>query len=143
MPSDHTLFRVAVRRIIPLLVVCYMFSYLDRINLSFARAPMEQDLHFSDATFGLGAGLFFVGYIVFQVPSALLLEKFGPRRTIAAIMIAWSLISFLFVIISTAWEFCALRVLLGAAEAGFIRPFCTIWPSGFRTRSAPASPRDS
>ncbi|WP_328750762.1 MFS transporter [Gluconobacter cadivus] len=138
MTSDHTLFRVAVRRIIPLLVVCYMFSYLDRINLSFARAAMEQDLHFSDATFGLGAGLFFVGYIVFQVPSALLLEKFGPRRTIAAIMIAWSLISFLFVIISTAWEFCALRVLLGAAEAGFypaVLYYLAIWfPDSIRAR---------
>ncbi|MFT8809007.1 MFS transporter [Gluconobacter sp.] len=138
MPSDQNLFRTAARRIIPLLVVCYMFSYLDRINLSFARRAMEHDLQFSDTTFGLGAGLFFVGYIIFQVPSALVLEKLGPRRTIAGIMIAWSLISFLFIGISSAWEFCTLRILLGAAEAGFypaVLYYLALWfPDSIRAR---------
>ncbi|GBQ27438.1 MFS transporter [Gluconacetobacter azotocaptans] len=118
-PAEARILRAAAWRIIPLLILCYMFSYLDRINLSFARQPMEHDLNFSDATFGLGAGLFFVGYIAFQVPSSVLLMRFGARRTIAAIMIGWSLISFLFTIVDTVWQFCALRVLLGVAEAGF------------------------
>ncbi|WP_323990930.1 MFS transporter [Nguyenibacter sp. L1] len=118
-PAEADLFRTAAWRIIPLLILCYMFSYLDRINLSFARQPVERDLNFSDATYGLGAGLFFVGYIAFQVPSSMLLVRFGARRTIAAIMIGWSLISFLFTIVDSVWQFCALRVLLGVAEAGF------------------------
>lgn len=128
--TEQAVFRAAAWRIIPLLVVCYMFSYLDRINLSFARVPMENSLHFSDATFGLGAGLFFIGYIAFQVPSSLLLARFGVRRTIAAIMIGWSLISFLFTIVGTDWQFCLLRVSLGVAEAGFypaVLYYLAIW----------------
>ncbi|GBR17524.1 major facilitator superfamily transporter [Komagataeibacter nataicola NRIC 0616] len=80
---------------------------------------METDLGFSDATFGLGAGLFFVGYIVFQVPASIVLKRLGARRTIAGIMIAWGVISFMFAFVNRAGVFCALRVLLGIAEAGF------------------------
>ncbi len=117
-------------RIIPFLFVCYVFAYLDRVNIGFAALQMKQDLGFSDAVYGLGAGVFFVGYFLFEVPSNLLLEKIGARKTLMRIMVIWGLISACFVFVRTPMQFYVARFLLGAFEAGFfpgIVLYLTYW----------------
>jgi MFS family permease len=118
--SSSTLYRKIIWRLIPFLCFCYLASYLDRINVGFAKLQMLDTLHMSETAFGLGAGLFFVGYILFEVPSNLVLEKVGARLWIARIMISWGLLSGLTMFVTTEWQFYALRFLLGAAEAGFL-----------------------
>ena len=117
-PADAAFKRVAWR-IIPVLFVSYIVAYLDRINIGFAKLQMLNDLHFSDAVYGLGAGLFFLGYFLFEVPSNLLLHRLGARRWIARIMLSWGVFS-----AATAWVdspamFYLIRFFLGVAEAGF------------------------
>ena len=117
-------------RLIPFLFFCYLCAYLDRINVSFAKLQMLQDLGMSDAVYGLGAGIFFVGYLMFEVPSNLMLLKVGARRWIARIMVTWGIISALMMFVSTPTEFYAVRFLLGVAEAGFfpaILLYLTYW----------------
>ncbi|MDH0301937.1 MULTISPECIES: MFS transporter [unclassified Pseudomonas] len=106
-------------RLMPLLLVCYLFAHLDRINIGFAKMQMSADLGFSDTVYGLGAGLFFVAYALFGVPSNLALERVGPRRWIAALMVVWGLLSTGMMWVQDAAGFYALRFLLGVAEAGF------------------------
>ncbi|HEY5744252.1 MAG TPA: MFS transporter, partial [Terrimicrobiaceae bacterium] len=106
-------------RIIPFIMVCYVFAYLDRINIGFAKLQMEVDLGFSETIYGLGAGMFFIGYFLFEVPSNLALYKVGARLWIARIMITWGIISACFIFVKTPFWFYTLRFLLGAAEAGF------------------------
>jgi MFS transporter, ACS family, tartrate transporter len=101
------------------MLVLYVVSYLDRINVSFAGLQMNNDLHFDDAVFGFGASIFFAGYSIFAVPSNLMVAKVGARRWIAAIMIIWGLITIAMTTVRTPNEFYALRLLLGVAEAGF------------------------
>ena len=113
-------YRKIVWRLIPFLCFCYLASYLDRINVGFAKLQMLDTLHMSETAYGLGAGLFFVGYILFEVPSNLVLEKVGARLWIARIMISWGLLSGLTMFVTTEWQFYSLRFLLGAAEAGFL-----------------------
>ena len=113
-------YRKIVWRLIPFLCFCYLASYLDRINVGFAKLQMLDTLHMSETAYGLGAGLFFVGYILFEVPSNLVLEKVGARLWIARIMISWGLLSGLTMFVTTEWQFYTLRFLLGAAEAGFL-----------------------
>ncbi|QXH33608.1 MFS transporter [Pseudomonas muyukensis] len=115
-PSAHA--RVTWR-LMPLLLVCYLFAHLDRINIGFAKMQMSADLGFSDTVYGLGAGLFFIAYALFGVPSNLALERVGPRRWIAALMITWGLLSSAMMGVEDAAGFYALRFLLGVAEAGF------------------------
>ena len=86
-------YRKVAWRLLPFLFLCYVCAYLDRINVSFAKLQMMQDLGLSDAVYGLGAGIFFVGYLMFEVPSNLILLKVGARRWIARIMVTWGLIS--------------------------------------------------
>ena len=123
-------------RLIPFLFVCYVASYLDRINVGFAQLQMKQDLGFSDAVYGLGAGIFFVGYFLFEVPSNLLLEKIGARKTLVRIMVIWGLISACMMFVKTPMQFYIARFLLGVFEAGFfpgIVLYLTYWyPSGRR-----------
>jgi MFS family permease len=107
-------------RILPLLMAGWLFAYIDRVNISFARVQMAQELGFSDAVFGLGAGLFFLGYFAFEVPSNLLLYRVGGRRWISRIMISWALASALTALAHSPAQFYVIRFLLGAAEAGFI-----------------------
>jgi D-galactonate transporter len=107
-------------RLLPFLFLCYVCAYLDRINVSFAKLQMIHDLGLSDAAYGLGAGIFFVGYLTFEVPSNLILLKVGARRWIARIMVTWGLISALMMFVSGPISFYVLRFLLGVAEAGFI-----------------------
>ncbi|WP_321794685.1 MFS transporter [Caballeronia sp. J97] len=116
--ADAT-YRQVAWRFMPLLFICYLVAYLDRVNVGFAKLQMLDDLHFSDAVYGLGAGLFFIGYFIFEVPSNLLLHRFGARRWISRIMITWAALSAATAWISTPTEFYVLRFLLGLAEAGF------------------------
>jgi D-galactonate transporter len=117
-------------RIIPFLIVCYFIAYLDRVNIGFAQLQMKGDLGFSDAVYGLGAGIFFLGYFLFEVPSNLILHRVGARVWIARIMITWGLISALTLFVTTPMQFYVMRFLLGVAEAGFfpgIILYLTYW----------------
>ena len=106
-------------RLVPFLMLCYVIAYLDRVNVGFAKLQMAQALGFSETVFGLGAGIFFLGYFLFEVPSNLLMSKVGARIWIARIMITWGLLSACFMFVKTPTSFYILRFLLGAAEAGF------------------------
>jgi ACS family tartrate transporter-like MFS transporter len=136
---EERAFRKATRRLIPFLFLIYVVAYLDRVNVSFAQLQLEDDLGFSDTIFGIGAGIFSLGYVIFGVPSNLALERFGARRWLAGIMIVWGLISASMMFIGGATSFYILRFLLGAAEAGFfpgIILFLTWWfPERERTRT--------
>ncbi|MGW6362152.1 MFS transporter [Streptomyces sp. NPDC055092] len=138
LTRENAVFRKVIRHIVPFLILCYVVSYLDRVNVGFAKLQMSQDLGFSEAAYGLGAGLFFIGYFLFEVPSNLILQKVGARTWIARIMISWGVVSALFVFVNNEATFYVLRFLLGAAEAGFypgVILYCTYWfPSARRAR---------
>ncbi|CAH2396987.1 MFS transporter [Mesorhizobium escarrei] len=125
-------------RIVPFLMLCYVVAYLDRVNVGFAKLDMSADLGFSETVYGLGAGIFFIGYFLFEVPSNVILHKVGARMWIARIMITWGLISAGFMFVESAPMFYLLRFLLGVAEAGFypgIILFLTYWyPSHRRAK---------
>lgn len=106
-------------RILPFLLICYLFACLDRLNIGFAKLQMQSDLSLSDAVYGLGAGIFFLGYVLFEVPSNLLLPKVGARRTIARILVLWGLTSAAMMFVRDVPTFYGLRFLLGVFEAGF------------------------
>lgn len=117
-------------RLIPLLIVIYIMAHLDRVNVSFAALTMNQDLNFSDAVYGLGAGLFFFGYFLFEVPANLLLERIGARRLISGIMLIWGTVSALMACVATPTQFYVMRFILGVAEAGLypgIILYLTYW----------------
>ncbi|PVX75728.1 MFS transporter [Paraburkholderia unamae] len=126
------------RHILPLLMLCYFAAYLDRVNLSFAALSMNADLGLSASVFGAGAGIFFLGYVLFEVPSNMAMQRFGARRWFARIMLSWGVISLLFAFVRTTPQFLGLRFLLGVAEAGFypgVMLFLTRWfPSASRAR---------
>jgi MFS transporter, ACS family, tartrate transporter len=130
--------RKATLRLIPFLCVCYAINFLDRVNIGFAALAMNADLGFTAAVFGFGAGIFFVGYILFEVPSNLMLQRFGARLWIARIMISWGLISAATALVWDATSFYAVRLALGIAEAGFfpgIILYLTYWfPARDRAR---------
>ena len=115
---DRVLTKISVR-LLPFLFVLYIISYLDRINLSFAALQMNQDLKFSDQSFGFGAGIFFLGYCIFGIPSNFVIQKFGPRRWIGLIMVLWGLVTVLMCVVHEPVGFYIMRFILGAAEAGF------------------------
>lgn len=117
--ADEALYRKISRRIIPFLFVCYVVSFLDRINIGFAQLQLQQDLGFSDATYGLGAGMFYVGYVLFEVPGNLLLAKYGARRSFVRIMLLWGVTSVSMMLVASPRQFYVLRFLLGVFEAGF------------------------
>jgi D-galactonate transporter len=125
-------------RLIPFLILAYFFSYLDRVNLGFAALTMNAELKFSPLIFAWGAGIFFIGYFIFEVPSNLALEKFGASRWIARIMVSWGIISAAMALVSGEMSFYVLRFLLGVAEAGFfpgIILYLTYWyPAEYRAR---------
>ncbi len=106
-------------RIVPFIMLCYVVAYLDRINVGFAKLQMSQDLGFSETVFGLGAGIFFLGYFLFELPSNLIMYRIGAKVWIARIMITWGLMSASFIWVTTPSMFYILRFLLGAMEAGF------------------------
>ncbi len=118
-PAHRAVFSKIDWRIIPLLLIAYMVAYLDRINIGYAQLQMKQTLPFDDAIYGLGAGIFFVGYFLFEVPSNLLLERIGARKTLLRIMVLWGLAAVAMMFVSTPLQFYSVRFLLGAFEAGF------------------------
>ncbi|MET3510341.1 MULTISPECIES: MFS transporter [Plantibacter] len=118
--NDDKLFRKIAFRILPLVMMGFFLSYLDRVNVGFAKLEMSSDLGFSDAVYGLGAGVFFIGYFIFEIPSNLILARVGARVWIARIMITWGIISGLMFLVDSEWMFYLMRFLLGVAEAGFI-----------------------
>jgi sugar phosphate permease len=113
------LYSRVTRRIVPLMVLGYIAAYLDRVNVGFAKLQMLGDLKFSQTVYGFGAGIFFVGYFLFEVPSNMVLHRIGARRWLARIMISWGIISAAMMFVTTPMSFYVLRFLLGAAEAGF------------------------
>jgi len=121
--DEDTIGRSALRkasvRLLPLIGLGYGIAFTDRVNISFAALQMNRDLHFSATVFGLGAGLFFVSYAACEVPSNLLLVRFGARRWLARIMLTWGLLAMSMMLVRTAREFYVMRLLLGAAEAGY------------------------
>src|SRR6478609_3304872 len=113
--DDRIVAKVAWR-IIPFLFLCYVVSFLDRINIGFAQLQMKHDLGFSDAMYGLGAAVFYIGYVLCEVPSNLLLAKFGARRTFTRIMLLWGVASVGMMMVSTPAHFYLLRFMLGVFE---------------------------
>lgn len=107
------------RRLLPFLFLCYILAYLDRINIGFAKLQMGKELHLSDTAYGVTAGIFFAGYLLFEVPSNLMLVRVGARRWIARIMIAWGIVSAATAFVHSVPMLSFARFLLGAAEAGF------------------------
>jgi ACS family tartrate transporter-like MFS transporter len=135
--ASRTLSRIRWR-LLPFLGLLYIVSYLDRVNVSFAKLTMNTAIGIDDATYAFGAGIFFIGYFIFEVPSNLILERVGARRWIARIMITWGLISAATAFVTGASGFVAMRFLLGVAEAGFfpgIILYLTYWfPASERAR---------
>jgi ACS family tartrate transporter-like MFS transporter len=133
----RTIARVT-RRLLPLLMACYFVAYLDRVNVGFASLTMNKALGFSAAVYGFGAGIFFLGYFIFEVPSNVLLSKVGARRWIARILVTWGIISACTALVTGPLSFYSVRFLLGIAEAGFfpgIILYLTWWfPSYYRSR---------
>ncbi len=125
-------------RLIPFLVFLFILAWLDRVNVGFAKLQMLQDLQFSEAVYGLGAGIFFIGYFLFEVPSNLYLEKIGARKTLARITILWGAASIGMAFVQTPTQFYIMRFLLGAFEAGFfpgVVLYLTYWfPAEYRAR---------
>ena len=130
--------RKVMWRLMPLIMVCYLFAFFDRINISFAKFQLQSALHLSDTAYGLGASLFVLGYVLFELPSNLLLYRVGARRWIARIMISWGLATAAMVFVTTEWQFYALRFVVGAMEAGFapgVLYYLTLWfPQAARGR---------
>lgn len=123
-------YRKAARRLIPFLCLLYVFNILDRVNLGFARGTMQPDLKLSDSVFDFGYGLFYFGYLLFEVPSNLLLRRVGARLWIARIMVSWGIVSVFMLAVTGPESFYVVRILLGVAEAGFfpgIILYLTYW----------------
>ncbi|ANJ55250.1 MFS transporter permease [Pseudomonas silesiensis] len=128
-------YRKTAWRLMPFLMLCYLCAYLDRVNVGFAKLQMMNDLALSETVYGLGAGMFFIGYFLCEVPSNIILHKVGARVWIARIMITWGIVSALFAFVETAWQFYALRFLLGIAEAGLapgLLLYLTYWFPSYR-----------
>ena len=136
--GDDATYAKVTWRLLPFLFICYVAAYLDRVNVGFAKLQMLSDLKFSETIYGLGAGIFFIGYFIFEVPSNLMLHRFGARKWIARIMISWGVISGCMMLVQTPTSFYILRFLLGVAEAGFfpgIILYLTYWyPAARRSK---------
>jgi MFS family permease len=128
--ARRDVYRKITWRIMPFIVLCYLCAYLDRVNVGFAKLQMLSDLNMSDAVYGLGAGIFFIGYFIFEVPSNVIMHRVGARRWIARIMITWAIVSALTLFVKTPMQFYTARFFLGVAEAGFspgIMLYLTYW----------------
>src|SRR5580704_5152828 len=119
LSDQDSLYNKITWRILPILFVCYIAAYLDRVNVGFAKLQMMGSLNFSDEVYGLGAGIFFLGYFLFEVPSNIILHRLGARVWISRVLITWGLCSGLTALVRNPWEFYTIRFLLGVAEAGF------------------------
>src|SRR6266851_3306032 len=125
-------------RLLPFLMLAYLIAYIDRVNLGFAALQMNKAIGLSPSVFGLGGGIFFIGYFLFEVPSNLAMERFGASRWIARIMISWGLVSAATAFVVGPYSFLGMRILLGIAEAGFfpgVILYLTYWfPAEQRAR---------
>ena len=124
------IYKKAYWRLLPLILACYLVAYLDRVNVGFAKLQMLDALKFDDAIYGLGSGIFFIGYLIFEVPSNMILRRVGARVWIARIMITWGIVSAAMLLVHTPTQFYIARFLLGVAEAGFapgIMYLLTLW----------------
>lgn len=135
---ERRVFAKIARRLMPILTVSYVLNYLDRNNIAFAALRMNQDIGLTATQFGVGAGVLFVGYCFFEIPSNLALYRFGARRWLARIMVTWGLVSAATIFVGGPYSFYLLRLLLGAAEAGFfpgVAYYLATWfPAAYRTR---------
>lgn len=138
MTTEKAVYRKITWRLLPVLFICYILAYLDRVNVGFAKLAMKEELWFSDAVFALGSGIFFVGYFLFEVPANLIMHRVGARLWITRIMITWGLCSALCALSTDAVHFYFFRFLLGMAEAGFfpgVILYLTYWyPEHYRAR---------
>jgi D-galactonate transporter len=133
--AEDIVYRKISWRVMPIVLIAYVFAFLDRINIGYAQLQMKHDLAFSDAVYGLGAGVFFVTYLLFEVPSNLLLEKIGARLSFLRIMVLWGLTSAATAFVTEPWQFYGIRLLLGIFEAGFfpgIILYLTYWYPSLR-----------
>jgi MFS family permease len=136
--AEDNVFRKITLRLIPFLFLCSLAAYFDRVNVGFAKLQMHKELGFSETVYGLGAGIFFLGYVLFEVPSNIILHKVGARLWLARVMLTWAVISAATAFVSTPTAFYVMRFLLGVAEAGFISGvllYLTYWfPASRRGR---------
>jgi MFS family permease len=134
---DITYRRISLR-LMPLLFIAFVFNYIDRINIGYAQLQMKPELGFTDAVYGIGASMFYVGYLLFEIPSNLAMERMGARKTLLRIMLLWGLASASTMFVRTTWEFYVVRFLLGVFEAGFfpgVLLYLTFWyPAERRAR---------
>ena len=137
--TDKAVYRKVTRRLIPFLFLCYILSYVDRVNVGFAKLQMRQDLGMSDTMYGIGMGIFFIGYFFLEVPSNMMLQKVGARRWIGPIMIVWGLVSSACMYAKTPAIFYTLRFLLGTVESGFfpgVVLYLTFWyPRAYQAKT--------
>lgn len=134
-PGSPAIYRQIAARVIPFVFICYLFNYVDRVNVGFAKLEMLDDLGMSETVYGLAAGIFFVGYLAFGIPSNLALQKVGARRWIALMMVSWGALSTALMFVRSPTSFYVLRFLTGAAEAGFfpgVVLYLTRWFPGSR-----------
>jgi MFS transporter, ACS family, tartrate transporter len=136
--SESPLYRKIALRLVPFLMLLYMVAFLDRVNISFAALTMNRDLGISESLYGIAAGIFFLGYCLFEVPANLMLVRFGARRWIAILMVIWGITSVATAFVATRPQYVVLRFLLGVAESGFFPGvvfYLTLWlPRGMRAR---------
>ncbi len=139
LADSGSLYRKVYWRLLPLLFLCYLVSYLDRVNVGFAKLQMNEALQFNEAVYGLGAGIFFIGYFLFEIPSNMILRRVGAGVWISRIMISWGIVSACTVFVTTPWQFYMVRFALGVAEAGFVPGILyllTLWfPDQYRGRA--------
>src|SRR5271165_6486072 len=132
------LYRRVAFALVPMLLLCYIVAMIDRLNVGYAKLQFMSDLNFDEAVFGMAAGMLYVGYILFEVPSNLLLERTGLRVTLLRIMTLWGLTTMALAFAASRWEFYTARFFIGAAEAGFfpgVLYYLTLWfPSSWRAR---------
>jgi len=140
--AEAAIYRKAARRLIPFLFLLYLVAFIDRVNVGFAKLQMSGDLEFDEAVYGFGAGIFFLGYFLFEVPSNIILHRVGARRWISRILLVWGLISSAMMFVDSAASFYVLRFLLGVGEAGFfpgIILYLTYWfPARRRAKTTAA-----
>ncbi len=135
---ERGVYKRVTRRLIPFLFLCYIFAYLDRVNVGFAKLRMQQDLSMSDTAYGTAAGIFFLGYLCFQVPCNLVLQRIGAKRWLGPMMVVWGIVSACTMAVKTDTQFCAVRFVLGIVESGFfpgVILYLTFWyPSNRRAK---------
>jgi len=135
---EKAVYAKATRRIIPFLFLCYVFAYIDRVNIGFAKLQMQANIGISDAVYGFGAGIFFLGYFLFEIPCNLMLQRIGAKRWLGPIMIIWGVVSGCQMFISGPATLYGIRFLLGVVESGFfpgVILYLTFWyPRKYRAK---------